>query len=115
MRLVPFDIADQIACVRVDQQLVRVKAMTVFRIVRPVYAVAIQRARLQAWHIAVPDFMRIFRQRQTSDFIFAARIVETQLHALGVCRENGEVHPLAVVICAEGITASRRDFKSLTV
>ncbi|CCJ78250.1 hypothetical protein BN135_3314 [Cronobacter muytjensii 530] len=115
MRLIPLDISGELARVRVNQQFVRVEAVTVFRIVRPVHAIAIQRARLQARHIAMPYFMRVFRQRQPGDFVFAARIVEAELDALCVRRENREVNPLAVIVRAEGITASRRDFKSLTV
>lgn len=70
MGIIPVDIAHQFTSIGIDEQLMRVKAMPVFRIIRPVDAIAIQRAGLEVGHIAVPDLVGIFRQLQTGDFRF---------------------------------------------
>ncbi|MNH45173.1 hypothetical protein D3C79_1075500 [compost metagenome] len=77
MGIVPAQIAHQIPGIGVNQQLVMIKAMTIFRIVRPVDPIAIQSAGFQIRYIAVPDLVGIFRQLQTGNLGVAARIIQT--------------------------------------
>lgn len=58
---VPDELPGQRPRIRVNQQLMRVKTVPVFRIVRAIHAVAVQCARFQIRHIAVPDFVGVFR------------------------------------------------------
>ena len=53
-RLVPIDIAMQRFSVRVDEELVRVTAMAIRRVVRSVHAVAVPLAGLGRGEVAVP-------------------------------------------------------------
>ncbi len=55
------NIAHQLTGIRVNKQLIGVKTMTIFRVIRTVNAVPIQRAGLQLRDIAVPYFVGIFR------------------------------------------------------
>ena len=101
MGIIPVDIAHQFTGIGIDEQLMRVKAMPVFRVIRPVDAIAIQRAGLEVGHIAVPDLVGIFRQLQTGDFRFTGGVKQTELHPLGVSRKKREVNPFPVIICAQ--------------
>lgn len=75
--------------------------MTVFRIVGAVDTEAVEGARLQSRHITVPDLMSVFRELQPGDLYLAAWVVETQLDALRMGRENREIDALAVKVGAE--------------
>ena len=95
---VPLDVARQLARIGINQQLVRVKPVSVFRIVRAINPVAVQRPRPQAWYLAMPHLMGVLRQRQPGNFLRTALIVQAQLHALGVRGEQGKVHPFTIKV-----------------
>lgn len=111
MGVVPVDIAHQFTGIRIDKQLMRVKAVTVFRIVGPIDAIAVQRPRFQVRYIAVPDFMGILRQFQPGDFRFSGRVKQTELHTLGVSGEQREVDPFSVIIRSQLLTMTGPNFK----
>ncbi|SSW81982.1 Uncharacterised protein [Klebsiella pneumoniae] len=111
MGVVPVDVTHQFASVRVDEQLMRVKAMTVFRVVGAVDAIAVQRARLQVRHIAVPDLMGILRQLQPGDFRFPGRVKQTELHSFSVRGEQREVNALPVIIRPQLLAMTGPNFK----
>ena len=111
MGVVPVDITHQFAGVGVDKQLMRVEAMSVFRVVGAMNAITVQRARLQVRHIAVPDLMGIFRQFQPGDFRFPGWVEQTELHPLGVSGEQREVDPFPVIIRPQLLTMTGPNFK----
>ena len=111
MGVVPVDVTHQFASVRVDEQLMRVKAMTIFRVVGAVDAIAVQRARLQVRHIAVPDLMGILRQLQPGDFRFPGRVKQTELHSFSVRGEQREVNALPVIIRPQLLAMAGPNFK----
>ena len=50
----------------IEQQLVRVEAMAVLRLVRPVGAIAVDQAGARVGQVAVPDLVGAFRQRRSA-------------------------------------------------
>ena len=111
MGVVPVDIAHQFTGIRVNKQLMRVKAVTVFRIVGAIDAIAVQRTGFQVRHIAVPDLMGILRQLQPGDFCFPGRVKQTELHPLRVRGEQREVNALPVIIRTQLLAMTGPNFK----
>ena len=73
-----------------------IKAMTVLGAVRPMRAIAVNQACSRIGEVAVPDFVGTFRKIETRNFAAAARIEQTKLDTLGVCRKYCKV-------CSEAI------------
>ncbi len=92
----PCDIADEFAGIGVDEQLVGVEAMAVFRVERAVDAVAVERAGLQAWNIAVPDFVGEFGKLDTGGFGLPAFIEEAEFNALCMGGKQREIHSVLI-------------------
>lgn len=67
--------------VRIEQQLVRIKAVTGRGIVRTVHAVAIDRARPNAVHITVPDLIGVFGQLDARVLAGSGFVEEAKLDA----------------------------------
>src|SRR5262249_37884975 len=96
-RRAPVDLADDRPRVRVDQQLVPGEAQAARGLVRAVHAVAIELARLQARHIAVPGVGGHLAQPQPLVLVLVVRPVEQAKLDLGrVLRIEREVDTLAV-------------------
>ena len=89
MRARPGDIANQFARIGVDQKLVGIEAMAVGGIVGAVNAVAVERAGLQAWNVAVPDFVRIFRQLDARRLDRAAVVEQAEFDPARRWRKTG--------------------------
>jgi hypothetical protein len=87
--------------------------MAVFRIVRTVNAIAIERAGLQTGHVTVPNLMCELGQLQSGDFIFSAWIIKTQLHAFCMGRKQREVYAFAIKVRPKLQARSRRNFKTM--
>ena len=111
MGLVPVDITHQFAGIGINKQFMRVEAMTVFRVIGAVDAIAVKRTGLQIRHIAVPDFVGIFRKLQPGDFRFPGGVKQTELHPLSVSGEQREVDPLPVIICTQLLAMTGPNFK----
>ena len=111
MRFIPLHIANQFAGVRVNQQFMRVKTVTIFRVVRPMDAKPIQCAGFQSGNVAVPDFMGVLRQIEPCNLLFAVGSIETQLNALRVGGKEREVDALTIVISTELVIISCRNGK----
>ena len=62
-RIVPADAAEELARIGIDQELVRIEAVAVARVVGSVHAIAVELARAKALDIDVPDLVRAARQR----------------------------------------------------
>ncbi len=96
MRIVPFERAVEGASVGIEHQFVRVEPVPAFGLVGSVDAIAIKQAGAGIRQIAVPDLVRALRQRYAGDLARAAAVEETELHLLGVRREQREVDAGAV-------------------
>jgi stage V sporulation protein SpoVS len=96
MRARPGDIANQFAGIGIDQKLVGIEAMAVGGIVGAVNAVAVERAGLQAWNVAVPDFVRILRQLDARRLDRAAVVEQAEFDPLGIGGKQGEVDAVLV-------------------
>jgi hypothetical protein len=87
----PCEGADDLARVRVEQQLVRVEALAMLRVPRPVRAQAVHEPRRGAGHEAVPHVAAVPRQRNSCDLVLAALVVQAQLDGVRVRRAHGHV------------------------
>ncbi len=115
MGFVPLHVAYQLTSIGIDNQLVGVKAVTVFRIERTVHAETIQCPRLQTRHVAMPDFMGVFWQVHAADFMLAAGVIKAKLNALCMRREKGKIDTLTIVVCAEKVIIPRQDLVGIMV
>src|SRR5690606_29475451 len=88
--------AEKLARIGVDQQLVRIEAVAVVRLVGSVNAIAVKLTRIDTIEIDVPDLLRAAGQGDTMDFAQPRRLEEAKLHAGGMGGEQGEVDTLAV-------------------
>src|SRR3954468_12961323 len=79
-RLVPFDAADELAGVWIDQKLVRVEAVAVLRVVRPGDGITLDRARPRIRQVTVPDLVRILVQGDTFDLRRAVDVEDAKFH-----------------------------------
>ena len=61
-RGVPVEVAEMAAGIGIEQQLVRIEAVAGIGLVRPMHAVAIDRAGMNVGQIAMPDLVGVFRQ-----------------------------------------------------
>ena len=93
---VPNHAADQLARVRIEQQLVRVEAMPLLGLVGAVHAIPVDEARHSAFEIAVPGLVRVFRQHDALELALAAGVEKAQLDGRCVGREQREVDAVAV-------------------
>jgi hypothetical protein len=84
------------ARVRIDKQLVVVEAMTFFRFVGTVNAVAVNRTRLEIWNVAVKDFVGVFGQVDALPLFFAFVVEEAELDARRVRGKQSEVDALSI-------------------
>src|SRR5690348_9468464 len=93
----PAHVADDVARPRVDQQLVRVEAISLARVVGAVHADAVQRAdaRELALDEAVMDRAGLLRQREPRGLVPAGGVVETDVDARGGARLDREIDALA--------------------
>ena len=83
----------------IEQQLGRVKAVSLRRIPGAMHPVAVAQARPDGSQPAVPD---VAAARREIEALLVALLVEhAQLHPLRVGGEEGEVHPLAVIAGAQ--------------
>ena len=74
----PVEVADDLAGVRVEQQLVGVEAVPVFGLPRPAHAQAVELARGDTGRAPVPHVVRARRQRCAGEFTLAAGVDQTE-------------------------------------
>ncbi len=92
----PAQRADVLCRVRVQQQLVRVEAVTLARLVGPGNPVAVDGAGSQAFQAAVPNAVGVLRQCDALRLAGAFLIEEAQLDTRGIFTEQGEVGAVPV-------------------
>jgi hypothetical protein len=78
-RGVPVEATEDRLRIRVEQQLVRVEAMAVSRIVRPVHTVPVEATRAGVRQKSVPDLIGELRQFDALDLALAALVKQAQL------------------------------------
>ncbi len=105
----PAERSEQRLGVGVDQQLVGVEAVAGGRLVGAVDPVAVERAGARFRQIAVPDLVRVFRQRHPVDLAGAGLVEQAQLDPGRIGREQGEIDAEAVPGGAERIGTARPD------
>jgi hypothetical protein len=96
MRIVPAQVPVEGLGVGVDEQLVVVEPVPAFRIVGAVDPIAIELAGAHIREVAVPDLVRVFRQRHPVGLALAFRIEEAEFDLLGVRGEQREIDAAAV-------------------
>src|SRR5690606_6071174 len=89
-------LADQLARVRIDEQLVRIEAMTLLGLVGPVNAIAVDRARAEPFDVAMPDLVGIFGQLDALELPLAVAVEQAQLDLGRMRREQREIDPFTV-------------------
>jgi len=101
-RIVPADAAEELARIRIDEQLVRVESMPALGLVGAVNPVAVELARPQALDVHVPNLVRTPGQADALGLASPGRVEETKIHCGCVGREQGEIHAFPVPGRAEG-------------
>jgi len=102
VRIAPPHLADDLARVRVEQQLVRVEAVALLGCIRTVHSVAVQHAGPRLRQVAVPHEVGALGHVDALDFAPTLRVEDAELHALGVLGVEREVDAFAVPGRAEG-------------
>ena len=92
-RVVPYERALQCQRARIDEQLVRIEAMPVLRVVGPMHAVAVEHSRSAeaGGQETVPDIPGTRWQLETRDLRAALGIEQAQFDAFGVRREHRKI------------------------
>ena len=103
-RIVPADRTPDDLGVGIQYQLVGIESMTEMRRERPVNPVAVELSRMHVGHVAVPDHVGLFGQRDRQRFhLRVDRIEQAQLDPRRVLGEDREVDPDTVPGRAEGM------------
>ncbi len=87
----PGEAADDLARIRVEQQLVRIEAMAVLGLIRPMRAQAVDQAGADAFEETVEDAVVRAVQRVALQFARAAGVEHAEFDLGGVVGEDGEV------------------------
>ncbi len=91
----PLQFADDLLGIGIQQQLVGIEAMALFRRIRAVHPVAVTLPGPHVRQVAVPDLVGVLGQRDTLDFT-VARVEQAEFHPGSVPRVQREVHTQAV-------------------
>ena len=96
VRIAPLEVADHLARIGVEQQLVRVEALPVLRLPRPVGTQSVDEAGAGSGQVAMPDIAAACRQGQARGLDAPRIVVQAKLDGHGMRREHGEVHALGI-------------------
>jgi len=100
-RVMPLESSDQLAGIRVEQQLVGIEAMPVIRGIKAMRAQAIDHPGLRFRHESVKDIAGTAWQVESRDFLLTGRVEQTQLDALGMMRPDRDIDAIALDMSAE--------------
>src|ERR1700733_6859350 len=89
--------------VRVEEQFIGIETVTVLGFVGPMHAITVDGARTHVREIAMKDLVRVFRQFNPFQLIFAVIVENADLDFGGVGREKCEIGSLAVPGSASGM------------
>jgi hypothetical protein len=105
-RIIPAKIPSDGARIWIEDDLVRIKAVTGGRLERAVDSETIELTRVHIREISVPDLVCARRKGDSLTFVSCfRRIEETKLDLRRVLGEKGEVRSGSIPNCAEGIRA----------
>ena len=107
--VIPLQLADVAAGIRIEQQLVRVETMPGIGLVGTMHAQPVYRARVHIFDVAVPDLIGVFRQLQPFELLLALGVEQADFHLGGIGRKQGEIRSLAVPDRAMRVGASLPD------
>jgi hypothetical protein len=93
VRVAPADLPRDLFRVGLDQELVRLEAMTGLGLVRAMDAVAVEQSRPRLGQIAMPHFVGALGKRDTLDLAAAARIEDTELDLLAFAENSAKLTP----------------------
>ena len=100
-RRIPFQLAEMAPCVGVEQQLVRIEAVALVRLVGSMHAIAVDCSRRDPGQIAMPDLIGVFRQVDADGLTLALLVEQADLDSVRMRREQREIDPFAVPCRAE--------------
>jgi hypothetical protein len=94
--------------VGIEEQFGWIEAMAFLRSIRSVDAIAIALPWPELGHIPVPHLISAGREWQAETLMGTLRRVkEAEVHACGMSREQGKIHPSAIPGSAQGVRISR--------
>src|SRR5215469_1488645 len=93
---VPLQFPKMGACIRIEQQFVRVEPVTFFGRVWSVYPVTVQGSRADVGDIAMPDFVAVFGKFDALNLSLSFFIEQTKLYFARIGGKEREVHPCTV-------------------
>src|SRR5580700_3157383 len=96
VRIAPFQVTDNLFSIGIKQQLVAVEAKSLGWIVRAVDAIAIRKPRPRLRQIAMPDLVGLLRNIYSMKLAPSGAIKDTQLHSLGMLREESKIHAFSI-------------------
>ena len=105
-RRVPSERTDELARIRVEQQLVRVEAVALARRVRAVCAQTVDQARTRAGQPAVKDFAGVAWERGARELVLAVGVEHAEFDARGMPRADGEGDAVALDMRTERARAA---------
>src|SRR5277367_4246803 len=82
--------------IRVEQQLVRVKSVTLLRLVWAVHTIAVDRAGPNSRQVAVPNLISVFGQTDARGLALAVLVEQADLHLGRMRRKQGEIDAVPV-------------------
>jgi hypothetical protein len=94
-RVVPLELADQLACIRIDHQLVGIEPVAGIGLIGAVHPIPVQQSGTGIGQIAVPHLVGVFRQIDAA-LLLAGGVEKAELDSRRMRREKGEVHAQAV-------------------
>ncbi len=109
VRVRPRQLTDDRLRVRIEQELVRVEAVSLLRLIGSVHAISIQFSGARFGQIAMPHLISLFAQPHALQLAAAAAVEQAQLDALSVFGKQREIDALAVPGGALRIGSARPD------
>ena len=96
--------------VRVEDELVRVEAVSLVRGIRPVHAIPVELPGVDVGQVPVPHHVGLFRQRDRQGLdVVGRRIEQAELDPCGVLGKDREIDADPIPGCAERIGSARPD------
>jgi hypothetical protein len=105
-RVGPAQLSGQAPGVGVQQQLVRIEPVALFRRIGAIGAEAVELAGASMRQIAVPDLVGAFRQRIARQLLAARGVEQAEVHAFGIGREHRKIDAQTVKGRAERVGGS---------
>jgi hypothetical protein len=94
--IAPLNLSDERLGIRIHQQLVGIKAVTLLWPVSSMNAIPVQEIRLRLWQISVPNVLGPRFKLHALQLVLATRIEQAEFHPIGIRRKQGEVDSVRV-------------------